>query len=275
MARWCRGCAGHLGATATACSRFSRRYYNVNGVFNVDGTWSYELQLTARWAWVSRLGATMEGAFWQNFVRDFLDWRGYSSIVQVREPGDVMFLLIMACVRWPAVVYQAMGALDGFEPRSGSPAGWHLYLVRLLRLADGHEWREMFSEISQGRCGFEPRLRGGQARCVAEGLRCSRILAELSAPQGVVRGCASIRRFLLSCCSGFEPRCLHALSSCLGARELDRGRALVLGAGVLHSRASGVVGEGARRGGLGRDVDDSCHKRWVHTAGPGTSAKTR
>ena len=62
-----------------------------------------------------------------------------------------MFLLIMACVRWPAVVYQAMGALDGFEPRSGSPAGWHLYLVRLLRLADGHEWREMFTEISQGR----------------------------------------------------------------------------------------------------------------------------
>ena len=72
----------------------------------------------------------------------------------MREPGDVTFLLIIACVRWSAVVYQAMGALDGFEPRSGSPAGWHLYLVRLLRLADGHTWKAMFNEIIQGRGGF-------------------------------------------------------------------------------------------------------------------------
>ena len=62
-----------------------------------------------------------------------------------------MFLLLMACVRWPQVLFKAIDVLDGFEPRGGCAAGWYAYLVRLLRLASGNSWKAMFDEICQGR----------------------------------------------------------------------------------------------------------------------------
>ena len=123
----------------------------MNGFFVVERQWSLQLQLSARFAWVSGLGPPLEGAFWSNFMMDFLDWRGYHSVVQLFEPGDILFLLLMACVRWPEVLRQAIAALEGFEPRDGRPEDFYAYLVRLLRLADGHTWKRMFDEISQGR----------------------------------------------------------------------------------------------------------------------------
>ena len=147
LGRWCTGCAKRLGATQAS----SRTYINVNGRFSVERRWSLQLQLSARFAWVSGLGPSVGGAFWSSFVMDFLDWRGYRSVVQVFEPGDVMFLLLMACVRWPEVLRQGIGALEGFEPRDGRPSDFYAYFVRLLRRADGHTWKHMFDEISQGR----------------------------------------------------------------------------------------------------------------------------
>ena len=62
-----------------------------------------------------------------------------------------MFLLLLACVRWPEVLRQAIAALEGFEPRDGRPEDFYAYLVRLLRLADGQTWKHMWEEINQGR----------------------------------------------------------------------------------------------------------------------------
>ena len=62
-----------------------------------------------------------------------------------------MYVLLVGCVRWPAVVFQALPLRQGFEPRSASASEWHDYLQRLLQFASGHTWKEMFDEISPGR----------------------------------------------------------------------------------------------------------------------------
>ena len=62
-----------------------------------------------------------------------------------------MFLLLVACVRWPAVLFHISDTFDGFEPRSSTASDWCAFLVRLLRFASGNPWPAMFKEISQGR----------------------------------------------------------------------------------------------------------------------------
>ena len=84
-------------------------------------------------------------------MSEFKEWCGFRRLAEVRHPGDVMFLLLIACVRWPQVLFQVFDALDGFEPRGGCAADWYAYLVRLLRPASGNSWKAMFDEISQGR----------------------------------------------------------------------------------------------------------------------------
>ena len=100
----------------------SSLYHNIYDTFKIDSSWSSELQLAARYAWVSRLGPSAGEAYWEHFVSQFMAWRAFGSLAEVREPGDVMFLLLTACVRWPAVLFQAFDALDGFEPRAGCVA---------------------------------------------------------------------------------------------------------------------------------------------------------
>ena len=148
--RWCIGCARELGISALS-PRSPLRYHNINGEFRVERTWSPELQLAAKYAWVSRLGPFVGEAYWEHFVSEFMEWRGFRRLSEVRHPGDVMFLLLVACVRWPQVLFHVFDALDGFEPRGGCAADWYAFLVRLLRVAGGKPWKAMFDEISQGR----------------------------------------------------------------------------------------------------------------------------
>ena len=150
QSRWCCGCARQLGIPAVS-PRTTSRYFNINGSFRVERTWSPQLQLTAKYAWVYRLGPAVGDAYWEHFVSEFMDWRGVRRLAEVRHPGDVMFLLLISCVRWPQVLFQVFDALDGFEPRGGCAADWYAYLVRLLRVASGNSWKAMFDEISQGR----------------------------------------------------------------------------------------------------------------------------
>ena len=150
QSRWCCGCARQLGILAVS-PRTTSRYFNVNGSFQVERTWSPQLQLTAKYAWVDGLAPAVGEAYWDHFVSEFMEWRGFRRLAEVRHPGDVMFLLLISCVRWPQVLFQVFDALDGFEPREGCAADWYAYLVRLLRLASGNSWKAMFDEISQGR----------------------------------------------------------------------------------------------------------------------------
>ena len=175
--RWCCGCARQLGTTVPS-PRTTTLYHNIHGSHRVERTWSPELQLAAKYAWVTRLGPYAGDAYWEYFLKEFMEWRGFRSFSEVRHAGDVMFLLLMAHVRWPLVLFKAFDALDGFEPRGGCAADWFAYLVRLLRVASGNSWKAMFDEIGQGRnrchtgllslckalgvvkAGFEPRPEG-------------------------------------------------------------------------------------------------------------------
>ena len=120
-------------------------------LFGLNAHGPPQLQLTAKYAWVYRLGSAAGEAYWDHFVSEFMEWRGFRRLAEVEHPGDVMFLLLISCVRWPQVLFQVFDALDGFEPRAGCAADWYAYLVRLLRLANGNSWKAMFDEISQGR----------------------------------------------------------------------------------------------------------------------------
>ena len=94
-----------------------------------------QLQLAANYAWVSRFGPCAVEVYWEHFVSEFMEWHRFHTLADVRHPGDVMFLLLMSCVRWPQVIFQVFDALDGFEPRDGIAADWYAYLVRLLKQA--------------------------------------------------------------------------------------------------------------------------------------------
>ena len=131
--------------------RTTSTYHNMHGTFRFGQDWSPQLKLAAKYAWVTRLGPFAGEAYWQHFLAEFMDWRGVRSFSEVRQAGDVMFLLLMAAVRWPMVLFRAMDQFQGFEPRRASAADWYGYLVRLLRVADGHSWKAMFDEIRVGR----------------------------------------------------------------------------------------------------------------------------
>ena len=145
-ARFCSGCAKDYKQASSQVT-----YSNLYGTFRVDAAWPSALKLTARFAWVTNLAPGVETAFFFSFVDEFLQWRGYSSALQIEHPGEVMLLLVMGCVRWPPLVFRALQLRGGFEPRVATAGDWHDYLLRLLMYADGHMWKSMFDLISPGR----------------------------------------------------------------------------------------------------------------------------
>ena len=145
-ARWCSSCVNQYTQASS-----HEIYHNNHGTHRVESAWSSALKLTACFAWVSRLAPGVEAAFFFLFVQDFLTWRGYSSIAAIEHPGDVLFLLLVGCVRWPPLVFRAMDLRHGFEPRDATAADWTAYLKRLLAYANGFDWKDMFDLISPGR----------------------------------------------------------------------------------------------------------------------------
>ena len=144
--RWCLSCSRKY-TKASSQVLYHTRY----GMHHISPDWPQPLQLTARFGYVSQMAPRVEAAFFGLFVRDFLAWRGFRSVADVRHPGDVMYILVVGCARWPAVAYQALSLRQGFEPRTAKASDWHHYLQRLLQYASGNAWKEMFDEISPGR----------------------------------------------------------------------------------------------------------------------------
>ena len=149
MSRWCTSCCMGSGSASSQVS-----YANKHGSFKVDKDWPLSLQLSARFAWVDRLGSGIEGGFYRWFVDGFLAWRGFNSVCDIQHPGDVMMLMFVGCIRWPLVVFQIWNLREGFEPRIATASDWHAFLVRLLNFAAGHVWKEMHDCISPGRSGI-------------------------------------------------------------------------------------------------------------------------
>ena len=110
-----------------------------------------ELTLVARYAWATNLAPPEDRQAWMDFVNKFFEWRQISSLTEVTERGDWLFIIVMACARWPTVLRESATLRAGFEPRTASPAQWHAYLCSLLRWASGHPWGDMFQATSPGR----------------------------------------------------------------------------------------------------------------------------
>ena len=103
--------------------------------------------------------------FWEHFVNQLLAWRRADSFAAVTERGDWCLLCVVASVRCPRVVGQALRLLEGAEPRKMSPEDWHAYIVRLLMCADGHTWADMWTKVAPG-CSSD----GSGLSCVAKRL---------------------------------------------------------------------------------------------------------
>ena len=151
--RWCNGCAKsvlQVSSSPLLC------YHNVSGTHRVDASWSPALRLTARFAYATTRVTGSEEAYWAGFVDALLKWRCVSSVRMLMEPGDWMFLCVMACVKWPYVVSEAFSLLQDLEPRTATAVQWYGYLIRLLGHASGRCWKSMHDAISPGRsrCNF-------------------------------------------------------------------------------------------------------------------------
>ena len=132
--RWCSTCAHRFSQAS------SQSYHNEHGSFRVDRAWSEPLALTARFAYATNLGASIEYGAWTEFLNAFLAWREVGSMSMLEEPGDWFFVCVVACVHWPRVVRAALSLLQGLEPRTATADQWHAYLVRLLKFHWSMHW---------------------------------------------------------------------------------------------------------------------------------------
>lgn len=126
-------------------------YINRYGKHRLPTAWSKELQMTAKFAYATLLAPSADAVAWAAFLAGFLRWRGETSWTAIVDPGDWMLLVVVACVKWPPVVAQAIPLLVGFEPRNGTADGWRAYLGRLVKAADGRCWQDLHRSTSPGR----------------------------------------------------------------------------------------------------------------------------
>lgn len=144
--RWCTTCYHE-------CEKASSQavYFNQYGKHRVDKDWGWELEMTAKFSYATRLAPGADAVAWDRFLADFMRMRGATEWPAIQDPGDWMFLVVVASIKWPPLVDQTIALLEGFEPRNGSAEGWHEYLGRLLKAADGRCWQELHQSTSPGR----------------------------------------------------------------------------------------------------------------------------
>ena len=232
--RWCLSCARSFKDT-----RSSGVYHNQYGTHRVASDWSVELTLVARYAWATNLAPPEDRQAWMDFVDNFFEWRQISSLSEVTECGDWLFIMVMACARWPTVLRESVTLRAGFEPRTASPAQWHAYLCRLLRWASGHPWEDMFQATSPGRSRcclgltwFCKRM-GVVAICDGEAAPTSR--------HEVLLG-ASLQSYTILDCESSEEKITECMASVAEAMP-DLLRALAPG---LRAKSGHVVGSDVR-----------------------------
>ena len=143
-----------MGAHPTNLSN----YLNANGFFRTKPQWSWELKMTARFAYVTTICRGVEMVYFMHVLKGFLSWRQVDAVAAITHPADWCFLCIVAAIRWPRVVCHALTLLEGAEPRDMTVEGWHAYIVRLLMVADRHKWDDMWVKISPGRASVRSGL---------------------------------------------------------------------------------------------------------------------
>lgn len=112
--------------------------------------------MTCRFAYATNLSTSLEIFAWSWFLELFCAWRRVKTCGMLIEPGDWMFICLMACVQWPRVLAGAMFMLDGLEPRDADASQWYAFLRKLLRFADAQvdELEQKRAISGRGKCKF-------------------------------------------------------------------------------------------------------------------------
>ncbi len=135
--RWCSYCKKEVDKDS---ARTREWYRNAYGVFDVpDGTsLTEELKLTARLAYVSNMAPPLDVSAWSGFVEQLLQRRGYTSVVQIQEPGDWYIVCVEAATQAPRVVAEAFGVVRDYHAVC-SVREWEACVERLALLADSYQ----------------------------------------------------------------------------------------------------------------------------------------
>ena len=99
---------------------------------------------------------------WHVFLDDFDNFRSRRTQTASSQEalargdysdGDVFFLCVVALVKWPSLVSEAMPQLlvSGLDPGTATPADWRAYLIKLCQIVDGKPMSDELRSISPGR----------------------------------------------------------------------------------------------------------------------------
>ena len=155
--RWCHACGKRQGTITK-----KHKYHNEFGQWAFGTEWDASLRCAARCAFVTRLFPSLDNVKWDVFLDDFDNFRSRRTQTASSQEalargdyndGDVFFLCVVALVKWPSLVSEAMTQLrlSGLDPGTATAADWRGYLVQLLRIVDGKPMRDELTSISPGR----------------------------------------------------------------------------------------------------------------------------
>ena len=153
--RWCHACGRRQDTS-------KRIYHNAFGQWTFATEWDASLRCAARCAFVTRLFPSVDNVTWDAFIDDFDNFRRrrtqaascqVSAASSQYNDGDVFFLCVVALVKWPSLVSEAMTQLrlSGLDPGTATPADWRAYLIQLLQIVDGKPMSDELRSISLGR----------------------------------------------------------------------------------------------------------------------------
>ena len=153
--RWCHACGKRQNTGA-------RYYHNEFGQWTFEAGWDDSLRCVARMAFATRLFPPEDNVKWHVFLCDFENFRSRrAQAVSSQEAlahcdyndGDVFFLCVVALVKWPSLLSEAMTLLrvSGLDPGTATPADWLDYLIKLCQIVDGKPMSDELRSISPGR----------------------------------------------------------------------------------------------------------------------------
>ena len=108
--RWCRSCHQDCAQASSQAV-----YLNQYGKHRLDAAWSWELQMTAKFGYATRLALGADTVAWDRFLADFLRMRDATSWAAITAPGDWMLLVVVASIKWPPLVDQALALLQALS----------------------------------------------------------------------------------------------------------------------------------------------------------------
>ncbi len=83
-----------------------------------------ELELAAVFAYVNNLAPPADACAWSGFAEQLLQFRGYTSVLELTEPCDRFLLFVVAASQEPRVVTETCALLCGMQPTTATVDEW-------------------------------------------------------------------------------------------------------------------------------------------------------